>query len=331
MSSIVQEIQSGHLRPVYLFFGEEAYKRRYYKNLLIEAVTGGNFMNYNAFEGKNIDWQEVYDTSQTLPFLANRRLVTVENSGKFQTGSGSAEPTGYLERVLNELPESVCIAFFEENAAKNRKIYKTIASQGAVVECRADTEQEVINWMARGLAKEGKKIRRSTLELLLRRVGTDYDRLRMELEKIISFSGERPVIEDEDVLCVSSETVESKVFEMTKAMCNKNPGLVLKKYYDMLRVREAPMRILGALRSELRTMLQVSDLQERGMYPRDIAKAIGRPEFVVREISGRLRNFSKWQLKQMLNEACEYDNKVKTGDIDDQTGLETLLIRFSGS
>ena len=329
MASIVQDIKNGNIRNLYLFYGEEAFKRRYYKNLLKQAVTGGNLMNCNPFEGKNIDWQEVYDAAQTLPFLAEKRLILVENSGKFQTGPGSAEPTGFLEKMLEELPDSTCLAFFEESAAKNRKLFKTIASRGVVFECKPDTGEDMIQWVARGFAREGKKFRRSTMELLIRRVGTDYDRLRMESEKVIAYTGDREIIEDADILAVSSETVESRVFEMTKAMCRKNVHQVLDLYYDLLKNKEAPMRILGALRSELRTMLQVSELLSRGMHPRDAAKTVGKPDFVVRDISSRMRYFQPGQLEQMLNEACAYEEKYKTGEIEDQTGLEMLLIRFS--
>lgn len=34
MASLVQDIKNGNLKSLYLFYGEEAFKRRYYKNLL---------------------------------------------------------------------------------------------------------------------------------------------------------------------------------------------------------------------------------------------------------------------------------------------------------
>lgn len=233
-----------------------------------------------------------------------------------------------MEKILEELPEHTCLAFFEEAAAKNRKVYKIIASRGVAFECKEDNEEDVINWLARGFARDGKKFRRSTLELLIRRVGTDYDRLRMESEKVISYVGDRAVIEDADIIAITCETVESRVFEMTKAMCRKDVRTVLDRYHDLLINREAPMRILGALRSELRTMLQVADLTDRGVPYREIARSVGRPEFVIRDITGRLRNFRTEQLEDMLDQASEFDGRCKMGEIEDQTGLELLLIQF---
>ena len=331
MTALVKDIQNQRIAPVYLFYGEEAFKRRYFKNLLKDALSSGMGMemNYTAFEGKNIDWQAVYDATQTLPFFAQKRLVVVENSGKFQAGAGSAEPTGFLERTLDELPQTTCLAFFEEHAAKNRKVFKTISSKGVVFECGPDREDDVITWLARGFAREGKKFRRSTLELLIRRVGMDYDMLRMESEKIFAYVGDREVIEDADILAVTCETVESRVFDMTRAMSEKNIRLVMERYQELLLNREPPLRILGALRSEIRNMLQVAELSAQGLRAGDIAQKIGRQRFVVDHIQKRLRNYSQIQLADMLDVISETDRMIKSGDIEDKTGLEMLLVKFS--
>lgn len=332
MASLVKDIQNKRFAPVYLFYGEEAFKRRYYKNLLKTALGDGMApeMNYNAFEGRNIDWQAVFDATQTLPFFAEKRLVVVENSGKFQTGTGSAEPTGFLERTLDELPSTTCLAFFEEHAAQNRKIFKSISSKGVVLECGPDQEDTMVLWLGKGFAREGKKVRKSTLELLLRRVGMDYDKLRMESEKIFSYVGDRDVVEDADVLAVTCETVESRVFDMTRAMCEKNIGQVMELYQDLLLNREPPLRILGALRSEIRNMLQVAEFSAEGLRANDIARKIKRPWFVVDQIQKRLRNYSQKQLADMLDDIAKTDQMIKSGDLEDKTGLEMLLIKFSG-
>jgi len=331
MAALVKDIQNKRIAPVYLFYGEEAFKRRYYKNLLKEALNNGmgQAMNYTVFEGKNINWQEVYDATQTLPFFAEKRLVVVENSGKFQTGAGSAEPSGFLERALEELPQSTCLAFFEEHAAKNRRLFKTISSKGVVCECEPDKEDVVLTWLARGFAREGKKFRKSTLELLIHRVGLDYDMLRMESEKIFAYVGDREVIEDSDVLLITCETVESRVFDMTKAMSEKNIRLVMERYHELLLNREPPLRILGALRSEIRSMLQVEELSAQGMRSQDIARQVGRPWSVVEMIQRRLRIYSQQQLIQMLDAIAQTDQRIKSGDLEDKTGLEMLLVQFS--
>ena len=100
MMSAAEEIKKGNIANLYLFYGEEAYKRRYYKELLKKAVAGGNTMNLSEYEGKDIDWQAVYDTSQTLPFFAQKRLLIIENSGKFKAGKSSGEEGEALQTII---------------------------------------------------------------------------------------------------------------------------------------------------------------------------------------------------------------------------------------
>lgn len=59
MQTLNEDIKKREFRPVYLLWGEEEFLKRSYKNRLREAITGGDTMNYNFFEGKGIDRKSV--------------------------------------------------------------------------------------------------------------------------------------------------------------------------------------------------------------------------------------------------------------------------------
>jgi len=59
MQTLNQDIKDRTFKPVYLLFGEEAFLKKSYKSRLREALTGGDTMNYNYFEGKGIDRKSV--------------------------------------------------------------------------------------------------------------------------------------------------------------------------------------------------------------------------------------------------------------------------------
>lgn len=335
----MNHIKKENIANVYLFYGEEAYKKRIYKDELKDAVTAGNMMNYAQFDGQDIDWQEVYDAAMTMPFFASRRLIIVENSGKFKAKKSdetedaiankkSKEPD-MLEKILTDLPETTCLAFFEEGAAKNKKVYKLVASKGVVCECNADTEADIINWLQKGFASEKKKVDVSTLHLMISRIGFDYDRLRSEFDKVISYTYGKETVEDSDILNITSENVESKIFDMLSAMCEKNIDKALSKYHNLLTNKEPPLYILAMLRSQFRVMLQVAEMSEKGMPSHDIVKATGRKTFVVNNMKRYLSYFPRTRIENILDEISETDRKSKIGDIKDQIGVELLIIRYS--
>ena len=337
MASVLNDIKNGNVSGLYLFYGTENYKKRLYRQALVSSVVQGNTINYSVFEGRNIDWQAVWDAEQTMPFFAEKRLIVIENSEKFRSRPGSDDDrenitknSSYnIERVINEAPETVCIAFFENEAAKNRKIFKEIASHGIIVECGEDKEDVLISWLAKGFSQQGKRVRKSTLSLMVERVGCSYDRLKMEFDKIVSYAGDKDVIDDADVLAVISDVNESRIFDLLDAISEKDVRKVLYQYKILLDNKEHPLMIIAMLRNQLRTMLQTAEMREKGMNAFDIAKASGKPPFVIRKTFGYLGSFTSGRIIYMLDQINDTDRKIKTGLISDQLGTELLLIEFS--
>lgn len=330
------KLDKENIANIYLFYGEENYKKRLYRDSLRKLVTAGNNMNYSYFEGKNIDFDSVYDSVVTLPFFAPKRLVVVENSGKFkqakgeEAGGDDLNSSDIIEKILNEVPQSTCLAFFEESAAKNKKIYKYIAKHGVVVECAADDENALIKWLAKGFNQAGKRVSAKTLSLLVDRVGTDYDRLRMEYEKILGYVGDGSEVHEEDVIAVTMADVESKIFDMFTAMSKKDIKKALDKYYDLVANNEAPLYILAMLRIQFRMFLQIAELRNKGYTTSDVARMLRRQEFVIRNGENYLRSGLKMKdVRDILEEISKVDLMMKNSSVDDEIILEALLIKIA--
>lgn len=84
MQTLNQDIRDHSFKRVYLLYGEEVFLKMSYKNRLKEAVTAGDTMNFNHYEGKGMDVNEIISISDTMPFFAERRLVLMEDSGWFK-------------------------------------------------------------------------------------------------------------------------------------------------------------------------------------------------------------------------------------------------------
>ena len=69
MQTLNQDIKIMILRKYIFSLGEEAFLKKSYKNRLREAITQGDTMNYNYYEGKGINVNEIISLSDTMPFL----------------------------------------------------------------------------------------------------------------------------------------------------------------------------------------------------------------------------------------------------------------------
>ena len=59
MQTLNQDIKEKSFKKIYLLYGDEPFLVGSYKKKLREAITGGDTMNFNYFEGKNPDVKEI--------------------------------------------------------------------------------------------------------------------------------------------------------------------------------------------------------------------------------------------------------------------------------
>ena len=96
MQTLNQDIKEKSFKKIYLLYGDEPFLVGSYKKKLREAITGGDTMNFNYFEGKNPDVKEIISWRIPCRFLQTGGLILVDGSGFFK--SAQEELAAYLPR-----------------------------------------------------------------------------------------------------------------------------------------------------------------------------------------------------------------------------------------
>lgn len=324
MQTLNQDIKDHTFKPVYLLFGEEAFLRNSYKKRLQEAIVGDDTMNLSRFEGKGTDADELIRLADTMPFFAERRLILVEDSGFFKNASEA------LVQYLPSMPDTTCLVFVESEVDKRSKLYKKVKSLGYAAEMGRQDAAQLGRWAGGILSKEGKKITGHTMELFLSMAGDDMENIRMELEKLISYTWGREVITDEDVEAVCTVRVSNRIFEMVSAIVSQQTRRAMELYEDLLTLKEPPMRILFLIARQFNQLLQVKELTEKGLERKTIASRLKLQPFVVGKVIPQARQFSRDQILSYVNLCVEAEEAVKTGRLSDRLAVELLITRQYG-
>lgn len=324
MKTIDADIKSGSFAPVYLLYGEEAYLKKQYKEKLKKAlVPEGDTMNFSQYEGKDIHPGEIIDLAETMPFFADRRLILIENSGVFKNACED------LAEYMKGISSTACFLFVEEEVDKRSKMFKNVKNAGRIVEFKRQSEQILVQWILGRMKRENKKITQTVMQQFLNTVGTDMEYIDKELEKLLCYCIDKDVIEAEDVSAVCVEQTTNKIFDMVNAIAEKNQKKALDLYYDLLALKEPPMRILFLIARQFQILLQVKELSGKGYDNKFIASKAGVPEFAVRRNQGQARSFKREQLYEAVRECVQIEEAVKTGNMNDRMGVELLIVKYS--
>lgn len=324
MKRIDEDIKNNRFSSLYLLYGEEKYLMVQYKNKLVSALTQpGDTMNYSSVEGKNVNAKEMIDLAETLPFFADRRLILLENTGWFKkTNEEMAE-------YIKHMPKTTCMVFVEEEIDKKTKMYKAAKSAGMVVEFVPQTEDTIIRWIGSRLKKENKQMTREALQLFLTMTGTNMGNIDRELEKLLCYCMDKNEIYPQDVEAICSGQIHNQIFDMISAIALRNPKKALELYYDLLELKEAPLRILFLIARQFDILFKVKSMRMKGLDDKSIAATAGIPPFAVARNVKQASGFSLKQLKDAIEDAVAAEEDVKTGRMTDQMAVELLIVKYS--
>jgi len=297
--------------------------RQYKEKLKKALISPEDTMNFSVFEGDDINIKEIIDLAETLPFFADRRVIFLENSKLFKKGGDD------LGEYLSDAPDTTFFVFVEEEVDKRSKLYKAVTKYGNAIEFVTQTDETLMKWVGGRISKEGKNITQAAYQSFISKTGTDMENIEKELEKLICYTMDKEVIEPADVEAITTEQISNKVFEMVDAIASHKQKHALDLYYDLLALKEAPMRILYLITRQFQIMMTVKVMSNQGFGNKDIAGKAGCPEWAVRKYQGQAKSFSLDQIKAAIEEGVSYEEAVKTGHLGDQIAVELFIVKYS--
>ncbi len=324
MKRILEDINSGSFRNIYVLYGQEAYLQKQYRDKLVAAVLGdGDAMNFWHVQGKDYSVPQLIDFAETMPFFADRRVIVMESTGILK--GGGEELAGYFAQPC----ETTTWILVESECDKRSKLFKAADKAGLCVEFGVQDEATLKKWILGMLKKEGKQITGQTLECFLEKTGTDMNIIRLELEKLLCYTMDRSVIERADVEAVCITRITSHIFDMVDAIGVRDQRRALALYNELQALREPPIRILFLIGRHMNILLQMKDLKKRGMDNKTMAGKIGVPPFAVNKYLKQASLYQTSQLKRALERCIQADEAIKTGALQDKMSVELLIFELT--
>ena len=276
------------------------------------------------------------------------------------TDASSVDKTERLEEIFKDgLPAGNCLIFTAEDVDKRKKLYKIIAELGVVLhfgEVKNETaRKETLQRQAQQLLDGyGKKLSPAAWVALGKKTGFDLRRSMSELEKLVSFVGERKMVEKEDVEEAVGRTKEDEVFALTTALSEKNQLAALGALKNLLDQGIHHLIILTMMVREVRLLLQARLLVDSGKLPKfnsgmeygwfqkvlypalgELNTAavkregfiFGQHPFVVYNVLRNCLRFTDSRLIGLLDDLLHLERALKTSASSPQFLLEMFLIK----
>lgn len=326
MRELREQIQNRSLNGAYLFYGEEKYLIRLYLDMILGALFENEderLLNYSVLdEPKNIP--DIISTLETLPFLAEKRLVVIKNSGAFVPGDD-------FETLANAVAglESTVAVFVEEKVNKTSKMYKTVAKVGRAVEFAVQSEQDLGKWIVREAARDSVNMSGAVAAYLISFVGTDMTNIMSQWSKLRAYLGDKTEVTNEDINAICTPDIRDKIYDIINAISNKKAATALKSYSELISRHTAPQQVLYSIIGQFRNLLRVCLLTKEGKNGAAISDILdvstGRAAFLIKEA----KRFGEETLRNILEELLETDAASKNGNIDANDVCLIFIMKYA--
>ena len=227
------------------------------------------------------------------------------------------------------MPDTTFFIFVENEVDKRSKLFKAVKAKGHIAELPFQDESTLKKWILGMVRKENKQISESTVTYLLNKVGTDMGNIQKELEKLFCYTLEKDSILPEDVDAVCVTQISNHIFDMVNAVADKRQERALELYYELVALKEPPMRILYLMTRQYRILHQVKDLLKKGYGRKEIASKAGLHPFAAGKYMDQAKHFRSSELRAIMEDSADIEERVKTGRLTDVLAVELFIVKYS--
>ncbi len=324
-SKIKTKIDKNKDKTIFLLEGEERLFRDEALQYLISSLLPPENRDFNLerLPAARTSTPELLDRLMTSGFLGQNRVIILEDVHR----ANISLKEGLLE-YINNPHESNSLVLIDDKLDHRAKLYLGIKKIGVVLQFSKFKDYEVAGWIRSQLRGSEKDISTKAVNLLVDKVGNNLRKIKLELEKIVLYTGERNSITDEDVSAIIGRSKEENIFDFINAVADKNKNIALEILNNLLEDNKNPLEILSLLSWQFRRLLMARDSLDKGNSFDDILREAGVHPYYGKGFIQQVKKFSFQKLFAVFNLLWEQDLSFKSRSLDKEVMLQVLIVKM---
>jgi len=296
--------------------------------------------NTTSLEGQHLTLSELRNKCDAAPFLSSHRLVIVDGllgrfevkqskprSGKGKSRDGLGEWEG-LDSYIKQMPETTVLVLVDEEVKGQNPLLKKLSQLAEVRTFPLLWGRDLKVWIRQRVKAEGGDITPQAVNLLAELIGGDLWAMGGEIQKLLLYSRERPISED-DVRQLVSCIQEANIFALVDAVAEGRTELAQRILHRLYDEGVAPTYILVMITRQFRLIAQAGDLG-KGLSRLQTQDRLGlKSSYGLDKTLSQAKLYDFEGVKRAYDKLLETDLAIKTGKYSDKLALELLVTELA--
>ncbi|MCC6137802.1 MAG: DNA polymerase III subunit delta [Bdellovibrionaceae bacterium] len=315
------------IAPMYVLYGEEEFFINEALFLMERAVLGemSRDFNYDSFYGKESSVSNIVDVAETLPMMAERRMVVVRDADKWTESDWSS-----FDNYLTRPSESTVLVFVMKSIDKRKKTHKRLLEAATAFEMKKPYDNQVPMWIQYIAKKWSCEIEPDAASLLHQFVGASLMEVNNEIQKLGQYLGPGKTVTSKDVISVVSNIKVQSVFDLSRAIGECDKALALLCLSQLLSHGQNEVGILALVSRHVRILRSVKTAKKEGIKGAQLASKVGVSPYFLTEYEQQARHWSDQKIEKTVRALLDVDRALKSSPISSHIWLENFVIQTCG-
>jgi len=288
-------------------------------------------------DGERLTLNELRDNCNIAPFLSPRRLVIVNHllsrfeprQSKLRPSKGVTKSEGELGEweglasYIKQMPETAVLILIEGKISGNNPLLRKLSPLAKVRAFPLLRGRTLKTWTQRRVSDEGGSITTEAVDLLTELIGGNLWAMNNEIQKLLLYTQERPISED-DVRQLVSYVQEASIFPLVDAILEGQTKTAQKLLHQLHQEGAPPTYILAMITRQFRLIALSKELS--GLSRQELQSKLGlASSYSLDKTLNQTKLYDLEGIKQAYDKLLETDLAIKTGKYNDQLALELLV------
>lgn len=320
------------LKPLYIITGSEDYFVRDIERTIVSCALNeaDRAFNCDVYDGERLSASQLFAASRAMPMSGDYKVVIVRDFESVKLSADEAERIFSVVDVKLERGTPSTVLILEANELDARsKAGPALKRRAVHIECSFPEESELSAWLTESFGVRGKSIAPRATELMKELLAPSLQTYATEMEKLIAVAGDREEIVEEDVLASVGMTREFSVFELTKAVGERDAKAALKILDRLLETGQRPQLLITMLTRFFGQLWRFDGIQRNAVRDKigsfEVARMLGTYPAYMMELRNARSNFTRNEIETGIRSLLSADIESKSRPTDSYTVMSLLL------
>lgn len=335
--TLEKDIKVGNIKNSYIFCGpdEELIKEAIGK--VISPYIDENLKDLNLvkFDGVQCEFDEIVNACETLPFMAEKKVVIVYRCPFLKEKLDASNKSFYnsMKEYLKDMPGHTILVLYhvfgdKRDTLKKNKNIMALDKITTIVQIDKLKRDGFYKRVDNIFKTNKKNINKVELRYFCEKIPMNLEIAQKEVSKLVDYTVGREITKRDIDMLIPNKS-EDDVFDLVDLVSQKKIERALDILNELLFKADQHMLIITSIQNQFKRLYDIKVGLSLGKKINDFVSEYRIPQFVVEKLVAQSNKFSLKQLEKIVQLCVEVDKNLKSGLGDKKSELELFLINIA--